>query len=298
MNTYQLQVEEYLIKVGNSSVLFNEELMKLAGSSIEKAIRRTLSEEPNRPFSFRLSSIGRPLCQLQKEKLGEKGLPNTYSFPIKMLYGAIVESLLMFVLREAGLNVEEEQGNVKLPIQVNTWASDKVCEEHTLEIPGTFDLIIDGKVWDIKSCSPFVFENYAVNYEYFKQHDNLGYIPQLYGYAAARNIPAGGWIFVNKATGEIKFLECPDYQKNEKKEALGLIQKNSEALFNSVEFKRCFTAKNEFFRRTPTGNMVLAPPCTFCRFRNTCWPEARYLPSQNSKAQNPEYKYYTVVKEK
>lgn len=290
MNIYQIQVEDFLSKVANSSVLFNEELLKVAGVSIEKALKKTLGEDPNRPFSYRLSSIGRPLCQLQKDKAGEKGLPNDYSFPVKMLYGAIIEQIVTVILKEAGLNVESEQEHVTLDVAV----SDK----EVLTIPGTLDMIIDGKVWDIKSISPFLFDRKISDYRQLKENDSFGYIPQLFGYAIAKGISAGGWIFVNKSNGEFKVLECPEYQDAERKEAMATIVSNTTALWAQEEFKKCFTAKNEYFRKKPTGNQYLGSPCIFCKHRTTCWPEAKYMANPSSSAREPEYKYYTHIENK
>ena len=47
----------------------------------------------------------------------------------------------------------------------------------------------------------------------------------------------------------------------------------------------------------PTGNKLLAKPCTFCGFRQHCWPKAKLHPKVTSRAKvKPEIWYETVKK--
>ena len=87
-----------------------------------------------------------------------------------MLLGDIVEAVFKGLLRASGVQFEDN-GNITLDLGDNK------------TIKGEYDLILDGKVDDIKSASPWSYNNKFVNLETLKQGDSFGYIPQLVGYA-------------------------------------------------------------------------------------------------------------------
>ena len=90
-----------------------------------------------------MSGLGRPMCQQWHDK---NGSPKEiqYNSIMRFLFGDIIEAIAMVVLKSSGVNVESEQEKVKLGLDV--------CE-----LSGTLDVVIDGKVWDIKSASPYAF---------------------------------------------------------------------------------------------------------------------------------------------
>ena len=65
---------------------------------------------------------------------------------------------------------------------------------------------------------------------------------------------------------------------------------------NKKELKRCFEPEPEFFRKVPTGNMVLNKNCKFSAFRTTCWETLRELPAQMSQAKEPKMVQYVRLK--
>ena len=92
-----------------------------------------------------MSSLGRPLCQQKMERDGvEKAIE--YNAILRFIFGDLVEAISILILKAAGVNVEEEQKRVKLKLGKN-------------EVSGTLDIIIDDKVWDIKSASPYAFDH-------------------------------------------------------------------------------------------------------------------------------------------
>jgi len=277
---YEIRVVEFMKRIGASPQEMEEKLLKPAEKDVGHYLRKLYEDDPNRPFSIRMSNIGKPLCQLQMDKAKAKKIDNDWNFPLRMMYGGIVEGLAVAILKHSGINVQEEQTPVILK-----------CSN--IEINGTLDLVIDGKVWDVKSASSYSYKEKFADYESLKEEDHFGYLVQLYGYAKARGLPPGGWVVVDKSSGEMKFIEVPDNWEEEQAEAINTVEYNAEVLLDGGEFERKFTDKDEYFRKKLTGNKVLDITCTFCPFRYSCWPNLQYLPKPFSTAYEKPYAYYT-----
>ena len=199
-----------------------------------------------------------------------------------MMYGGIIEGLTVSIIRHAGIKIDEEQTHVILPV-------------NGVDIPGTLDIVLDGKVWDIKSASSYAFKEKFTSYEALAAQDTFGYLCQLYGYSKARGLPPGGWIVIDKSSGCIKVLPVPDNWQPEMDRCLSIIENNVKILSTKEEFKRCFEALDEKFQKRFTGNKILGTECSFCKYRYSCWPELKYLPNPNSKAYERTYRYYTQI---
>lgn len=272
--------------VANSSVS-NTDLLKPSEKELQHYIQKAYEDDPNRPFTIRMSNIGQPLCQLQMAKNKAQKVDDDVNHPFRMMYGAIVESLAVSTLKHAGINVQEEQTPVKLSIG-------------GISISGTLDLVIDGKVWDVKSCSPYSYKEKFASYETLKADDTFGYRSQVFGYAKARGISPGGFVVIDKSSGEIKVIAMPENYQNDEAECLKTIENNVKVLASSSEistFDRCFTDKEEVFKKRYTGNRVLDSTCSFCKFKYSCWPDLKFLPVPHSTAFDKPYKYYTVYNE-
>ena len=48
----------------------------------------------------------------------------------------------------------------------------------------------------------------------------FGYVMQGFLYSEAVGLPFGGWIVVNKSSGEVAVVEVPDWSQDDKKEYL------------------------------------------------------------------------------
>lgn len=280
MHPYELKIIDFMKSVGNSVLDVTKLPLKPAASDLEYFLQKIYEDDPNRPFTIRMSNIGRPLCQLQAEQQGFKPVEDDWYLPLKFMYGAIVEGLTMSVLRHAGIKIDEEQTKVRL---------------HTplANIDGTLDLSIDSRIWDIKSASDYSFKEKFASYDSLKADDTFGYLCQLYGYSKARDLPPGGFIVVNKTTGEIKVLEVPDDYQAEQDRCLQIINENVRVLTTDTTFKRCFEDQDETFKKKLTGNKRLGITCSYCKFRYSCWPGLQHLPNLNSTAYEKPYVYYT-----
>ena len=105
----------------------------------------------------------------------------------------------------------------------------------------------------------------------------------------------GGWIAIDKSSGEWAVVETPINDDKHAKEALEKAERNLKALNNDEPFKRQYEDIEETFNGKATGNRVLGKECSFCPYKKSCWEGIQYLPQQQSKAINPKYFWYTSL---
>ena len=221
-------------------------------------------------FTLRMSNVGRPTCQLWYDKnKPEAAIPLPTTFVMNMMIGDIVEAVFKGLLKEAGVKYEDTE-----KVTLDTGSDN---------ISGSYDLIIDGAVDDIKSASDWSYRNKFDSYESLAGKDGFGYVPQLAGYAKATAKRAGGWWVINKANGKFKYLPASglnvDEEINKIKQTISKVKEN--------KFERCFEPVPETFRGKPTGNKVLNDGCKFCSYRFDCWDSLTELPAVKSQAKNP-----------
>lgn len=244
------------------------------------ALVRQFRGGKKREFRVRMSNIGRPYCQLWYEKnKPELAEAPDYNFVLNMMMGDIVEAVFKGLLTEAKVDYEDGE-HVTLELASGT------------RVNGTPDISINGAIDDIKSASPWSYTNKFVSFDTLHSSDPFGYVAQLAGYAKASNKKAGGWWVVNKANGQFKYVPASNMDLEEE---LNTIRKTIDVA-EGKEFKRCFEAEPESFRRIPTGNMILNRNCNFCDFRNTCYPTLRELPAQMSQAKEPKMVQYVRLR--
>lgn len=279
----EAQVQLALEKISNGEqVEVKDEWIDEAAEMFKSALKRQLRPTP-REFFVRMSNVGRPSCQLQMEKAGAERSRFPYNHVVKMLLGDATEAIMEVVLRAAGLNITGGKNQVSMEIA-------------GVEVKGENDIEIDDKVFDTKSASPWAFTNKFADFETLKSDDAFGYIPQLIGYSLSQGKKPGGWIVVNKASGEVKILEI-DMSDDEIAETLSKMGENVSKISTDAPFERCFEPEAEKFRGKPTGNLRLGMTCSFCPFLNKCWPEAVYKPQTGSQAQSPKYYWYAKYEE-
>lgn len=254
-----------------------DEWIDAAAEAFKAALIKQLRPEP-REFRIRMSNVGRPSCQLQMEKMGEEKSRLPYNHVVKMLLGDATECIMDVVLRAAQINITGGKSKASMMIS-------------GVEVAGENDVEIDGKVFDTKSASPWAYTNKWLDWDKLKQDDPFGYISQLVGYSTSNNKKPGGWIVVNKATGEVKIIEV-DIDQKEIDETLSNMTKTVEKVSSDAPFERCFEPYEEKFRGKPTGSMILPMTCSYCPYLSKCWPDAQYKPQTLSKAASPKYYWY------
>ena len=257
-----------------------------------KALEKQFNEKVE--WRMRMSGLGKPLCQQQLDKKGkEKELQ--YNTIIKFLMGDLLEAVAIAVMRGAGINLDKVQEPVKLKIG-------------DTELGGTYDVKIDGKVWDIKSASPSNFMGKFGefgSYTKIKGDDPFGYVMQGHLYGEADNVPFGGWIAINKVTGEFAVCEAPVNQEEDRKEMLQTATENIKVLESNKKFEKLFHEIPETYVpksgkqkgiRIETGNTILESICGYCDFRKHCWPKAVLHEKVTSKAKSKPMVWYNKLK--
>ena len=274
-----MMIHQYLENATSGKSAMSQENIEQVATDIKDALNRQFNTKRDEKFRLRMSNIGRPSCQLWFEKnKPETALPKPTTFIMNMMIGDIVEAVFKAVLREANVKFENSD-TVSLEIDEKT------------TISGSYDLVMNDAVDDIKSASDWSYKYKFDSYESLHSGDSFGYIGQLAGYAKASNKKAGGWWVVNKANGQFKYVRANIDMDKE----LDKIKKNIKAT-ESDKLVRCFEPEPETFRGKPTGNMVLNKNCTFCSYRQSCWDGLKELPAQMSQAKEPKMVQYTKLK--
>ena len=286
MSDILIKVQKYLDKVSKSPVQADKKLVEEFGEACKNALLKQFTDDRRSKFEIRMSNAGRPLCQLQMEAKGVKGEGQPYNVKIRNTFGDLIEALALFIMKSAGVNVKNEQKKVTYEFEGN-------------KIEGKQDVEIENKIWDIKSASPYSFDKKFGEEGGFQEvvrDDTFGYASQGFLYSESQNKDFGGWIAINKSTGEWAVCETPKLVEPYKSEAIKKAKDNVKAIKDGIPFKRQYDAIEETFRGKPTGNKVLGLACSFCPYKLPCWgSKLQLLPQQQSQGKNPKWVWYTEV---
>ena len=266
----ELAIHSFLQKVmlGKSSI--DDSILDTVAADIKDALSRQLSGE-KREFRLRMSNLGRKRCQLWFEKNNpESKLPDSPFFIINMMLGDIVEAVFKGLLRASKVEFEDSE--------------KVVLKTKNRDIEGSYDLVLNGKVDDVKSTSPWAYENKFVDFETLSSKDSFGYVSQLVGYAKARGVPVGGWWVVNKANGNFKYISASNVDVDTEMQK---IEDTISYIDNDEPFERCYEPIEETYYGKPSGNMKLGIECSLCSYREKCWDNLQVLPSKVSKSATP-----------
>jgi hypothetical protein len=271
----ELKLHQFMTDAANGKSTFTEEQAKDIGAEVADAVLRQFGSGKSRDeFTLRMSNIGRPTCQLWFQKNHpDKALPKPSTFVMNMMIGDIVEAVFKGLLKAASVEFEDTD---KVSLTVG--------DSNDTRVSGSYDLVIDGAVDDVKSASPWSYQNKFDSFGTLAKGDGFGYVGQLAGYAKASGKRVGGWWVVNKGNGDFKYVPADGLDLDNELDKI----KTTVETVNNNEFKRCFSPVPEFFRGKPTGNKVLNDNCRFCDFRYECWPTMVEEPSRMSKAKDPK----------
>jgi hypothetical protein len=275
----ELALHQYLSKAANGSSSMSDSTIQQVSQDVADALKRQFGGGNKRDaFRLRMSNIGRPSCQLWYEKnKPEVALPKPTTFVMNMMLGDIVEAVFKGILKEAGVKYED---------------SEKVTLELGDEsIDGTYDIVVDGAVDDVKSASNWSYIHKFESYDSLKDGDTFGYVGQLAGYAKAAGKKAGGWWVVNKANGDMKYVPATGLDVDKE---LAHIKDSVQQV--NKDLVRCYEPEPETFNGKPTGNHVLNKNCTFCSYRYDCW-NITERPAVMSKAKQPKIVPYVNLSE-
>ena len=114
-------------------------VLDVVAKDVRDALSRQFSGE-KRTFKLRMSNIGRKKCQLWFDKNHpEEKISDSPYFLINMILGDIIEAVFKGLLRVADVKFDDSE-QVSLPLKGG-------------HVDGTYDLVLNGKVDDVKSAS-------------------------------------------------------------------------------------------------------------------------------------------------
>ena len=242
----------------------SEEVIEDFGERIKSSLLHW-SQPKKQAKDLRMSNIGRPPRRLWYDsKQQENARMPDAATQIKFLYGHILEEVLLMLVKLSGHSVTDEQKEVEVD-----------------GIKGHMDCKIDGEVIDIKTASNFAFKKFKEGT--LVNDDPFGYLSQLAGYEAAEGTSDGGFLAINKESGELSLFRPGKFDKpniklqiKDLKEALTLDRPPSKCYNDIPEGK--------------SGNMRIPSGCTYCPHKNDCWSDA------NNGAGLIAYKYASGIK--
>jgi flagellar hook-basal body complex protein FliE len=267
----ELTLHQYMTDAVRGDSAMTEETIQQVATDVANALRNQFGSGKKRgDFKIRMSNVGRPTCQLWYEKnKPEVAIPMPTNFMMNMMIGDIVEAVFKGLLKEAGVKYNDSE---KVTLNLST-----------ASINGSYDIVINDAVDDIKSASDWSYRNKFESYDTLAAGDGFGYVGQLAGYAKASGKRAGGWWVVNKANGHFKYVPATGLDMDAE---LAKIE-NTVKTVKENKFERCFEPVPETFRGKPTGNKVLNDGCKFCSYRFDCWDNLTERPAVKSQAKNP-----------
>lgn len=174
---------------------------------------------------------------------------------IKYLFGDILETLLIFLAKEAGHTVGGEQTELNLN-----------------GVRGSRDVVIDGVLVDTKSASSFSFQKFADHLS--RDDDSFGYIDQLGAYLSAskddplvREKDVAAFLVIDKTLGKI----CLDVHPASNIDYARKIDDLRAMLAQETPPGRGYRDQKD----GESGNRKLPLVCSYCEFKHTCWPGLR-----------------------
>ena len=237
-------------KLGTGEVQIPPELLDSLLEGIKNAIVSWATPQNKNGFALRMSNIGKPSRQLYYEnKYADSESTVDASTLIKFLYGHLLEEVLIFLVELSGHNVTDRQKEVVVS-----------------GVKGHMDCKIDGEVVDIKTASSFAFKKFKNGR--LGEDDPFGYISQLTGYEEAEGTDNGGFLVINKESGELTLFQPEDLEKPNVESLISKLMKLVFNLGNPPE--KCYAPVPAGTK----GNMKLPRGCTYCAFKIECHKDA------------------------
>ena len=247
ISTLATDIKHLIANISNGKPAnMTEENMNVFLNNIKEAMLawNTPPVKTDKEGQLRMSVIGKPARQLWYDKHSPKDRKDEDAgLNLKFLYGHIIEHLVLYLAELAGHKIEDQQKKVEID-----------------GITGHIDSKIDGEICDVKSASPFSFKKFQSGE--IVGDDPFGYHAQLSGYETAMGTKAGGFLVVDKSSGDICFYKPEDMAKPNVK---SLIKNLRSALEKDTPPEKCYEFKTE-----KNGNKTLATGCMFCPHKWEC----------------------------
>lgn len=234
--------------------LKNTEALDQCLDSIRGALKTAIAESGvPRKFVLRASNIGSPDRKLWLQSRDPEYGVHSATTHMIFLMGHVLEAILLFLIKEAGHEVTDEQ---------------KTIIKHGVE--GHMDCRIDGILLDAKTASSSNYKKFVTNS--VAQDDEYGYLYQLAFYADDDDKELG-WLAIDKQLGKFCVALVNEMTLPNVEERIRHIRK---MLASDTMPEPCGP-----LRPQSNGNIELPTVCSFCPYRQKCWPTARAFKYSN-----------------
>ncbi len=244
-----LLADIYTLLLNREDHILDRDDLDSFGDACIDAIRKQFTKRDSDNKTLRMSNIGRKDRQLwydmnytgDVEPLASKDI-------LKFLYGDLVEALMVFLIKESGHTVSDEQ----LEVEVDG-------------IKGHIDCKVDGELVDVKSASPFGFKKFKDG-SLLTGDDPFGYLDQLSGYSQGLDSDRSHFLAVNKVDGSLALLTL---EGMELEDVSSRIEHLKEVVANPDKPERCYAGTPEGKK----GNLTLNFACGYCSYKDDCWSD-------------------------
>tara|TARA_R110001632_G_scaffold73781_5_gene169513 strand:- start:6787 stop:7641 length:855 start_codon:yes stop_codon:yes gene_type:complete len=249
----------------------NEEELEHTVGRIREALVSWATPRESKDFTIRMSNIGKPSRQLWYESRDDKRSSDIDgATQIKFLYGHLLEEIVLMLVRVAGHEVTDEQKEVSVE-----------------GVLGHMDCKINGEVVDVKTASRFAFNKFRDNRLHLD--DPFGYLGQLSGYEEAEGTNSGGFLVLNKESGEL----CMHIPEQENKIiASDKIKSIKDELGIDTAPALCYNPIPDGQK----GNMILPKGCSWCKYKYKCHVDSNDGAGLRTFKYSNGLKYFTEVK--
>jgi len=227
----------------------NQEFLFGMAAAIMDSVRKQLwfsSQEDKRP-ALRMSNIGKPCSRALWYEITAKIEGETYSpqTRLKFMFGDIAEALILYLAKEAGHTVEDQQKEIEID-----------------GIKGHLDAVIDGELVDVKSASAYGMRKFKE--ATLPTDDPFGYISQISGYANALGKTSGTFLAFDKSSGELATYTHSDLENTSER-----IASVSADMARTEPPDRAF----ETVLDRKDKRQKLGINCSYCSYKETCWAD-------------------------
>lgn len=260
-------------KLLEGEIDLDEEGVKAFSDRLSTLLVSRLTRSSYKP-ALRMSNLGTP-CERKlwySINTPEDGEPLSPKAKLKFLFGDILEELLLFLAEEAGHEVEGLQDTLEYE-----------------GLTGHRDAVIDGVTVDVKSANARSYKAFADNQITRENPFHAAYIDQISLYTeAGKDDPKvkeknfGAFLAFDKERGGITVT----YQKKEQKDYAKEIARKKEMLNAPTPPPRGFDDVPD----GKSGNRKIPTVCSYCAFKEKCWPGLRTFYYSNGP------RHLTVVK--
>lgn len=226
----------------------NQEWLMSFGMAVMDGVKRQMwmSSAPKRG-ALRMSNVGKPCVRALWYDVNGTHDPEplTPQTRLKFMMGDIVEALLLYLAREAGHEVKDQQREIEID-----------------GVKGHLDAVIDGELVDVKSTSSYGMKKFKDGT--LAEDDPFGYVGQISGYGNALGKSQGTFLAFDKSNGELA-----TYTHEGLEDTSARIKMVKDALAQPEPPERGFEAVKD----RASNRQKLGINCSYCPHKYECWAD-------------------------